>query len=131
MLLLICIVKRIINCTHFKHLCKGTYLNKNIHITIGGINHYCDGVLKVAGSGPLISVKEEELNLVEDPEFCVKINGKIETIPKYPIFLKHNGKYVVLVGKELIDEQKKGKRFSGLIEGKLVSSVALKKARVN
>lgn len=106
-------------------------INKQNILEIGNNKYDLEKVKKIGASGPIINVSEDQLNDFNHEEF------KVNLITSFPIvdigaviFYKQNGKYTVLLGKQSILGQKVKSKFNGEYNGHLISSVALKKAKL-
>jgi hypothetical protein len=107
----------------------------------GGHTYSLAALLKIAGTGPVIEISEDELNPLDHPEFMVKTEPPTTDIPvedrgsveRYNpvILLKQQGKYTMLVGEAGIAIQKQNPKYQGKLKGRLVTSVMLKRIRLD
>jgi hypothetical protein len=105
---------------------------KNTSLMFKGIEHNLQSVLTTAASGPMITVKLNEITPLDSdiPDNKVLIDPNNDAIHEANlVFFKHQGSYLVLAGRNLILRAKDKKQTE--ISGRLLSSPALKKTRIN
>jgi len=108
---------------------KGESLMKSSVLTVAGHDHNLDKVKIIGESGPVISVTEDQLNTDND---CVKISTMGEfSNDGCIIFLKQEGKYVILLGTKTANDIILSPKYNGTLSGRLISHIALKKARIS
>ena len=105
--------------------------DKSDVIVISGHRYKLDKVLAIGATGPAIDVLDADLNGdILEPYKAVLI-AKFTFIDNGPvIFYKQNGKYTIILGKDTARKQVANPKFNGAINGHLISSVAIKKARI-
>lgn len=92
-------------------------------LTFNGQKHEYDKLLKLAANGPSITVASCDVVLDVDDLIAPAVQNT-----KAVVFYHREGKYVVLVGRDLVKQMLDG---GSSIKGQLISGPALKKARVN
>lgn len=98
--------------------------NSNL-LMIGEVKYDLDKVLIIGATGPIIIIKESELNDISTLENKPKIISSETFDDSGPvIFYKQQGKYTVLLGSKSINIR------GGKLKGHLISSVALKRAKI-
>jgi hypothetical protein len=106
-------------------------------LVLGDAEYDLDAVIKIGASGPLIKITAEEINETNNgqyPEHVVAF--KPEAVSEEMnnrssmLFYKQHGKFTILVGRETYDRLKTEKNFPGTVSGRLLSSPALKKAKL-
>lgn len=100
-------------------------------MTLGGYNYDLDLVLKIGKTGIMASIKETELNDGTEPMHQVTLSEEFKGLDdEAVIFFKQSGKFTVISGKNKIETIKSGSKYKGEIPGHIITSVALKKARL-
>lgn len=106
-------------------------------LILGDYKYGFDDVVKLGASGPIINVDENDNNpsdeSQENEDYRVMFDSDAlakEASEKYVLFYKQNGKYTVLLGNNKLDETKTGAKYKGVLTGKLISTPAIKKARI-
>jgi len=76
-------------------------------------------------------VQETDINTDELPEHVVHLySERPDAQSGSVVFYKQGGKYTIILGKETAKKEMASPKYKGVIQGKLISSVVLKKARV-
>lgn len=106
-------------------------VNENDVLSIGVVRYNLETVLKLAKIGPNVIIGGSQLNNTEIDEFKIKL----ETAEPFPdtgsiIFFKQNGGYTIILGSETAYKTMNNQKFDGSYPGYLISTVALKKARL-
>ena len=81
-----------------------------------------NAVIAVAATGPTVEIDAAELDMENYPTLSRPVQTKL------PVFFKYNGKFIVLLGQELVVAALMANKAK--IKGKLVSTPMLKKARI-
>lgn len=106
----------------------------SVLLNLHGASYRFDILKQVSAAGPKIEVKEDEINdagIDANPNHIVTaMPGNVATPSNEIIFVKQDGKYTVMAGHGQMELQKAHPKFKGVYVGRLVSSVALKKAKV-
>ena len=106
-------------------------------LCLAGNKYSIPALITIGMSGPTIKIKENELNgiddqFIEDHTVTFEPASIKEEMDSKPLILfKQHGKYTILLGQAFIDKIKNSKNHNGTFVGKLVSTPALKKARIN
>ncbi|EKD22714.1 MAG: hypothetical protein ACD_84C00001G0006 [uncultured bacterium] len=98
---------------------------------LAGVVYGLESVLKHAKSGPEVSIKREDINDETVPEHVSSFRTEVPFIDNGSIvFYKQRGKYTILLGKLTAQDMIDDKKFNGILTGRLISSVTLKKAKI-
>jgi len=89
---------------------------------LNNVEYNQDAVVAVAASGPTVEIDASDLDMENFPILSKSVEVKL------PVFYKYNGKFIVLLGQELVVNALMAKKTK--VKGKLVSSPMLKKAKV-
>lgn len=92
------------------------------HMKFNNVEYDAQSVANVGGTGPSVELTLTDINLTVQPAL------KQPMLVKQPLFFKFEGKYVVLLGHEHVQQAIVDKKTK--IKGKLISTPMLKKARV-
>ena len=94
--------------------------------------YFLDSVLKIGKSGLTISVNENEINSTANPEHIVTLSREFSALDSEEvIFYKQHGKFTIISGRNRIAEAKASPKFKGEHKGRLITTVALKRARID
>lgn len=92
-------------------------------LTLNEVQYAFEKVTKAAASGPIVTLKTDDIVVLNE----MNLNSPTGQI----IFFKRDGRYLILAGKELYLAAISSPKFNNEVKGHLISTVALKKARLN
>ena len=101
-------------------------------MSLHGKCYDADMVKKIGGSGIPVSIKLSDINLDDNPDHLVSFD-----IPNFSfdelsvVFYKQHGKYTPIMGKKHVLSHLETLKPNLEVRGKLVTSVALKRARID
>lgn len=105
--------------------------NDKTLLILNGVKYVLDIVHLQAKGGPTIAVKEDELNDGSNPEHVRSIVPSTAVVEENDIvFYKQHGKYTILCGQDRATAKRAAADYSGVLKGRLLSSVALKNAKL-
>ena len=106
-------------------------ITKTDVLVLDSKRYYLDKVMKIGASGPVISINIKDLNEDLSDPFKVDVGTRNPFHDDGSIVLyKQQGKYTIILGKTTYQKEVSKSKFAGIITGHLLSSVAMKKARV-
>lgn len=103
-------------------------------LVLNGARYRLEEVLQQAKLAPVVTIKYEELNPIGDgqlPECVVTYEPPLPQMGDNGVlFYKQHGKYTVLSGANRIEQARAEKHYKGEHIGRLLSSMVMKKTRV-
>jgi hypothetical protein len=88
-------------------------------------------VLMIGASGPVVDIKKDDINDRRADAYRVTVVSKEPFTDNGPvIFYKQHGKFTILAGERTAEKAMNNPKFNGLLNGRLISSIALKKTRL-
>ena len=101
-------------------------------MTLHGKSYDADMVKKIGGSGIPVSIKTDDINLDDHPDHIVSFDIPNFTFDSLSVvFYKQHGKYTPIMGRKQVLEAVAAMKQNSEVRGKLVTSVALKRARID
>lgn len=101
-------------------------------MTLHGKSYDADMVKKIGGGGIPVTIKTSDINLDDHPDHLVTFD-----IPNFSfdelsiVFYKQHGKYTPIMGRKKVLEAVAAPKNISEVRCKLVTSVALKRARID
>lgn len=104
---------------------------QDVVIIINEKKYLLDKVVRLGKSGITANIAETDVNDLNDETYVPKFTKNIQSINDDSIiFYKQNGKFTVLSGRNKVLEAKKDPKFKGKYFGHILTSVAIKGARI-
>lgn len=101
-------------------------------LRLGSNQYHLEKVITLGGAGPIINVSEAALNDDSNIDYVaihLPVNPACDngTI----VFFKQNGKYTILCGKATARKFMDSPKYTGGLQGHLISTVVLKRTKVS